>query len=584
MRDLALHSTVRRVVLMWCSQVAKSEICNNLIGYVADWVPCPIMMLRPTIDDCEGYSKQRLRHLFASPTLSGKVQAPRSRDSGNTLMLKEFPGGMLILAGANAPARLASWPVRVLVADEIDRYPPSAGTEGDPLALARARLTAFGDRAKVLLTSTPTLKDSSRIETEYNASSRGHYHVACPECGHRQALKWPNLHWSGEPGRASFAVWYECEDCHGSIDEHHKGAMLAGGVWVHDDPDNPTRGYHLNALCAPVGSITWGDLVREWLAANVRAKIGDTSLLQVFVNTRLAETWEDRGQVVDSTSIANRGEEWADVPAGVKCITIGADVQDDRVECEVVGWGAGMESWSLGYHVIPTDPLDAGTWQALDTIVLREWRTVDGRRLKAAATCVDSGYRTQAVYDYARARSRWRVFATKGVSGQGKAIWDRKARKGGKNKTGGTFRLVGVDAAKDAVAAYLRILAPGPGYCHFPQDRATKQPDYFTQLTSEKRVPVTDRNGRRRWEWRLPVDGRRNEALDCRVYALAALHSLLAAGARLESPEPILTPDPAPPAPAQLMTGKPAPEHGPRVPSRPAPRHGWGKPGPKRGW
>ena len=575
MQRLALHDPTPRVVLQFAAQLVKSEILNNCIGYVVDHSPCPIMMLRPTIDDAEGYSKQRLRHLFECPSLRDKVKEPRARDSGNTLMLKEFPGGLLVLAGANAPSRLASWPIRVLLADEIDRYPASAGTEGDPLTLARARMSAFGHRAKELDASTPTVRDKSRIETEYLASSRALYHVPCPHCGERFPMEWERLKWTGDPETAStFRAWAECPACAGQIEEHRKAALLAGGAWVHEFPEREVKGYKINALYAPPGAITWRQLVAEWIRAMARAKVGDTELLKVFVNTRLADTWEDRGERIDSTAVEarERFDPAAKLPTTIRALTAGVDVQDDRLELEVVGWGAGMESWSLGYYVIPTDPLDKGTWQALDEILTQTWRREDSVDLSVAAVCVDSGFRTQAVREYCRGRARRRVMAIKGVAGGGRPIWDRKVRKSGRNKDMGTFYAVGVDTAKDALQGYLRITEEGPGYCHFPIGRDAA---YFAMLTAEKRCKVKDRRGRESWEWRKAHEGVRNEALDCRVYALAALHSLLASGLRMERvartgparPAPRPEPKPAPSSPLQ-STPRPSPPDNRGVPSR----------------
>lgn len=544
MDRLSLHDPTPRVVLMCASQLGKTECGLNLVGYVVDNAPCPVMVLRPTIDDCQGYSKQRLKHLFEAPRLRGKVSEVRSRDAGNTIMLKEFVGGLLVLAGANAPGRLASWPIRVLHADEIDRYPESAGTEGDPLSLARKRLTRFGARAKELDTSTPTIKDQSRIESEYNASSMARWEMACPHCGEYQTLEWadddgPLLRWDGDPveGGDQFRVWYECAFCSEEIREVHKGAMLAGGRWSHKHPDRPVRGYAINALAAPVGSVSWRVLVEEWVYAMARSKLGDNEPLKVFINTRLAQTWEDRGETVDPSSIEARKEPWADdtsiAPYGVRTITAGVDVQDDRLEVEVVGWGSGFESWSLGYYVIGSDPLDAQTWAALDAIRNRDYTTEEGHPMRIAAMCVDSGYRTQSVYEYARLRGN--VHAIKGMTGKGRHIWERKIRKGGRQKSTGRFHLVGTDTAKDTVARYLNVVVAGPGYCHFPEAR---QSNYFEMLTAEKRMPVKDRRGKVTYEWRLKAAGRRNEALDTRVYALAAVHSILASGATIDS-EPL---------------------------------------------
>ena len=567
-----------RVVLMFASQLVKSEICNNVIGYYIDWQPRPIMMLLPTIEMAEIYSKNRIAPMLAGPAFVGKISEPRARGGGNTLLLKEFPGGMFLMAGANAPGKLASWPMGVLIADEIGRFPDSAKAEGSPLHLARVRLSSYGEsRAKELDTSSPGIKGRCAIEREYSSSSQAQYFVPCPHCGAHQVLSWSGLHWEGDISQATASrAWYECEACHAEIDEHHKTAMFSQGAWRHTHPFRDVKGYQINALYAPVGRVGWRLLAAEFVEATARAKLSDTSLLQVFVNTRLGETWEDRGETVDTAALSTRPRfDAGAVPAGVRCITLGVDTQDDRLEVEAVGWGFGHESWSLGYYVIPTDPLDTATWSALDDLVLRTWVTADGRTLKPAASCVDSGgHRVQSVYEYAGKRTRWRVFAVKGLYGSG-PIWDKTIRRGGKNKNLGRFHVVGVDTAKDAVAAYLRVDAPGPGYCHFPADR---DQGYFDQLTSEKRMKKKDYRGRERWGWHKTNAGSRNEALDCRVYALAALHSLIVSGMKLDPPRSTLleaTP-PATPAPPLITDSLPKPPP-PRQakPRPPAPASGW---------
>jgi len=570
LRRLSSDDPCQRVVLMLPAQVAgKTEIGLNWIGYTIDVSPCPIMMLEPTLADAETVSKQRIKHLVECQTLRGKVADPRSRDSGNTLLIKEAPGMVLYLAGANSPAGLAGKPMGRLIADEVDRYPESAGTEGDPLALARKRLSSWGPRAKELVISTPTVAEHSRIETEYNASTRGRWAVPCPHCGAYQPLEWgtPETHglrWTIDADGQVVEAWYECRACHARIEETRKGAMLTAGRWEHEHPDRPAWGGHMTALSAPVGSVTWPSLVREWLDATARAKVGDTSLLRVFINTRLAETWEDRGEQVDATTVQSRVETFdaQALPERVRAVTIGVDVQDDRLELEVVAWAAGMESWSLGYYVIATDPLDAETWTALDAIRAATYRTVDGRILRAAVCCVDSGYRTQAVYDYA-ARHKRGVFAVKGNDGA-KTIWEAKVRKGGRNKDRGRFHLVGTNTAKDAVAAYFRVSQPGPGYCHVPTER---EPSWFEGLVAESRKRITVQ-GKAVWVWRKRAEHLRNEPLDCRVYALAGVHCLLAAGVRLGDPVPV---QPSEPSSMPVTEAKVIPV--PSLDNPPAPRH-----------
>ncbi len=537
LQALGAYNPTRRVVLQWPAQASgKSAIGLIWAGYTAAVSPCPMLMVQPREIDAEDFSKTRLAPMAALPVLKGKIADPKSRDSGNTILLRSFPGGSWRLTASNSPAGFRGKPIARLWFDEPDGYPPSAGTEGPPVKLGRARLSSWGPRAKELMTCTPTVKNASRIEEEYLLSSQGEWNVPCPHCGEMQPLVWSGLKWDGTPGLPGFDVWYECAACAARIDEHQKTALIDRGRWIHAHPERlgDVWGGHMTAIATPYGGLEWRTLVEEWLHATARAKVGDTEPLKTFVNVRLAETWEDRGEQVDAGTVAGRVEpiDGQALPERVRVVTAGVDVQDDRLEVEVVAWAAGLESWSLGYYVIPTDPLDAETWRALDALRATTYRTTTGRALRAAVTCVDSGFRTQAVYDYAK-RTRG-VFAVKGNDQRSAPIWEKKARKGGKGKNLGRFNLVGVNTAKDAVAAYFRVRVAGPGYCHVPTDR---EPGWFEQLTAEHRVKTTV-SGRDVWVWRKRASHLRNEALDCRVYALAALHAVLSTGTTLGAVQP----------------------------------------------
>ncbi|MBM4398660.1 MAG: phage terminase large subunit family protein, partial [Deltaproteobacteria bacterium] len=493
---LALHDPCMRLVLLFASQMGKSEIGNNWLGYVVDHAPCSFLLLRPTLDDCKGYSKQRLRHLFDCPALRGKVAEPRARDSGNTLLDKTFPGGMLILAGANSAARLASWPIRCLFADEIDRYPPSAGAEGDPLGLAEKRLSDSGERAKELLTSTPTLAPSSRIQREYDESSQAHWLMPCPHCGCEIEMLWRTaaadgtetyrLQWDGDPGvdGPGFDVRYVCQECDAPIREHHKTAMLAAGHWVHTHPERRTRGYKINALAAPIGSVSWRILAAEWAKATALAKAGDTSALRVFVNTRLAEPWEDViGETIDVRALLGRRENWGNtretplVPARATVLTSGVDVQGGtgRIECAVWAWGPTTERWLVGYYVLPGSVYDPGTWDSLDEIRLRDPPRVGGGTMRIAAMAVDSGFATDEVHRWTHPRRAAGVFAVKGLGGTGLLIYNPKAQRSEKRgRYRGTFHSVSTNATGDEWHSHLLIPpaeppeAHKPGYVHLP--------------------------------------------------------------------------------------------------------------------
>ena len=536
MDRLSSSDPCRTVVLMFASQMVKSEIGNNWAGYSIHHSPGPHMIVQPTDKLAEKYSKMRIAPMInRCPDLRDRVSPPRTRDSSNTLDLKEFPGGLLILTGANAPAGLASHPIRRLHCDEIDRFPDSAGTEGDPVELATKRQTTFWNR-KRLLTSTPTIEGQSKIAAAFAGSDQRRYFVPCPSCGEEQLLKWAQLKWSPEDPAGAF---YVCEVNGCTVDNHEKAQMLPAGIWrptvtdedgrvtvVAEDPDAETRGYTLSALYMPVGWVSWGDLAIEFLAAK-----GDPEKLQVFVNTRLAETFRDfSGESIEAGSLVARCERWAgEVPAGVAVLTAGVDVQADRVEVEVVGWGIGQESWSIAHHKIYGDPesLEGPLWHELAQLLLvRRWQHESGAEMRIAASCIDSGYCATQVYGFCRTKWRQRVWAIKGREGD-RDIWPTKWGSTAKAK-GLRLKIVGVDAAKSGLFARLQIEAPGPGFCHFPEGRPA---EYFEQLTAETREAVYKR-GRRRWVWSKPRH-KPNEALDLRVYAVAALHGWLSMGNKL---------------------------------------------------
>ena len=523
------------VVLMWASQLAKSECGNNWLGRVIHQSPGPALMVQPTVEAAERYSKQRLARMCqATPELHERVGDPKSRDGGNTLLSKEFPGGILILTGSNAPAGLASMPVRYLDLDEVDRFSHDAGGEGDPVALAIQRTATFANR-KILMTSTPTVKGASRIEDAYEASDKRRYHVPCPDCGEMQALVWANLKWqNGDPETAR----YQCEACGVLLEDRQKTWMLARGEWIADNPEAGGRvhGYHLSALYSPHGWTSWSDLVREWLDGRK-----DPERLKVFINTKLAETWDPiGGEAMSADGLLQRavgqwgtwtgpdGVEHRDpVPEGVLRITAGVDTQDDRLEVHVIGWGVGEQAWSLDYRVIGGDPSSPQVWDELDTYLAQEWTTPAGHRMAITAACVDTGgHHTQRAYDFVRAKRGRRVWAIKGRGGP-LPIWPRMPSKNNLGKV--DLYMVGVDSAKELLYARWKACdEPGPGYMHFPRGRES---EWFDGLTAERMV-VTFHAGHKRIEWRLPQK-KRNEPLDTTVYALAALRGWLATGARL---------------------------------------------------
>ena len=500
--------TVADVVFMTGAQVGKTEIINNAVGYYIHQEPSPMLVVQPTLEMAKVWSNDRLAPMLRdTPALKGKVADARSRDSGNTLFQKSFPGGYLAIVGANSPAGLASRPVRVVMFDEVDRYPASAGTEGDPVNLGRARTKTFAHNSKIVMVSTPTNKGASRIETAYEQSDKRQFYVPCPDCGHEQVLVWANVKWQDDQPETAE---YTCDDCGSCWDDAKRYRAIKAGRWVASEPFRGVAGFHLSGLYSPWTPL--GNIAREFIAAK---NAPDT--LRVFVNTTLAETWEDEGERVDDYDVAQRAEEFGPrVDKRVMVLTAGVDVQDDRLEIEVVGWARQEESWSLSYQTIYGDPSSPATWQELDAQLSESYRTEDGRTLDIRATCIDSGgHYTKAVYDFVRPRSGRRIFAIKGVAGEDRPVVGRPSR----NNIGKIpLFALGVDNLKRLLFSRLAIQSEGAGYCHFPNDRPD---EYFKQLAASEKIVTKFHKGFARREF---VKIRtRNEALDCRVYAMGAL-------------------------------------------------------------
>lgn len=538
---LSQHSPVEEVVLQWGAQTSKTTIGSNWLGYLADVNPGPVMIVQPTIDMAKRYSRQRLMPMIEeSPRLRERVRDNRSRDEANTTLLKEFPGGFLAVAGANSAAGLRSMPVRDLFLDEIDGYPLDVDGEGDPIALAEARQSTFS-RRKRLKTSTPTTKGFSRIETAYLASDRSRYHVPCPHCGERQALEWGadkphGIKWDRDPDTGAAlpgTVRYVCAHCGGEIREHHKPAMLAAGTWVAEAPGaagGKVRGFHLSSLYSPLGWLGWAELVTEWERATAAARTGDITLLRAFLNTRLAETFEQDGDRADEHALRKRAE---DIPLRVVArghyvMTLGADVQGDRIEAYLWAWGRGMERQLVDRAVFYGDPAvpegePGSPWTALTEYRRTPVLQASGKPVPLLAGMIDSGgHHTQAVYDYARRHQHAHIYPVKGSSIGGKAILGKPTPqdinwRGSRLKGGIKLWPIGTDTAKAEIYGRLRLTQPGPGYVHLSRHLP---PEVFEQLTSERLVTRYVK-GRPRLEWVKPA-GRRNEALDCAVYALAA--------------------------------------------------------------
>lgn len=521
---LSVDSDVEEVVLWAGTQLGKSETCNNWIGYIIDHNPGPVMLVQPTLDLAKRYSKQRVASLIDStPSLRARVQPARSRDSGNTLLEKEFDGGILVIAGANSAAGLRSMPARDLLFDEIDAYPYSIDDEGDPISIAEKRQDTFA-RRKRLKTSTCTIKGESRIEQAYGATDMRRYYVPCPDCGAHQVLRWANLKWSEEtPGD----VRYACEACGVLIEEANKPQMLAAGEWRADHPGASTRvrGYWIPSLYSPLGWLSWAALVREFLEAKTALDAGDQTLMQVWVNTRLAETWEMQGNRIAEAEVQKRAEAYAlrTVPRGVLLITASVDVQGDRLEVMLHGWGAHEEYWTLDYVKLYGDPGQQAVWQQLDELLQAPLRNAFGLDLRIAATAIDhGGHHSVQVETFTRARAGRHVIAVKGQSQPGKPVIGRPSERdtkwnGKKVKRGARVWPVGSDTAKYVLYQRLALTQAGPGYVHTSSEL---DDEFYRGLTAEQLVTRYVK-GRPRSEWMLKK-GRRNEPLDLWVYGYAA--------------------------------------------------------------
>lgn len=522
---LSTTSPVRKVVFMKGAQIGATEAGLNWIGYVIGHAPGPMMAVTPTVDMAKRFSRQRLQQMIDDcPQLRDLVAPSRERDSGNTVLSKEFPGGILVIVGSNAPGPLRSMPVRYLFCDEVDGYPLSADKEGDPVNLAVVRTQNFGDsgRGKVFLVSTPTVKGISRIESEFEATDQRRFFVPCVHCGHMQVLKFPSLRW--EAGRPD-TVGYVCEACGGVMRNHHKASMLAGGEWRATAPAVPgVVGFHLSSLYSPVGQLSWRMVAEQWEASAVSIE-----QRQVFVNTKLGETWTDQGEGPDWEKIhAGRAEyRRGTVPAGVLVLTAGADVQKDRIEVSVWGWGRGLTSWLVDHLVIQGDPSTAEAWEPVNALLARDWRHERGAPIKIERLAVDSGHETAAVYKWAR-KAGARVLVVKGAGGvkAGSAPVSVPSAIDGyrdRKRTLRGVRVYGVNTPILKTELYRWLwLERGAGV---PPDGAVFIPhdvdvEWCRQLVAEQLVRWRDRRGYMRTEWRAKRE--RNEALDCRVYARAA--------------------------------------------------------------
>ncbi|WP_196796858.1 phage terminase large subunit family protein [Sporosarcina sp. P33] len=498
---------IEDIVIMASAQVGKSEILLNGLGYFIDYDPSPILFIQPTEAKAKDFSKERIAPMIRdTPRLTDRVGNSKTRDSSNTILFKSFPGGFIALGGANAPAGLAARPIRIVLADEIDRFPASAGDEGDPLDLAEKRTTAFYNRKKIKV-STPTVKGVSRIEKEFELSTMEYYNLPCPRCEALQPLRWSQIDFETESHR--------CTEC-GFLSNEFEWKRQEGH-WI-ATAESAMRGFHLNELISPFKR--WGEIINDFKTAKKKG----TEALKVFVNTSLGESWEEEGQELEEDVLYNRREDYdAPVPEGVKILTAAVDVQDDRFEIEVVGWGVGKESWGIEYHIMHGDLNENRIWEELDKYLLKTWQKADGRQFGIACTLIDSGgHFTQEVYRFVHPREARRVYAIKGASSRKGEYTPLIAGTSRPKPMRALLVTLGVNEGKSKVMSSLRVEEFGPNYCHYPKGGGYGL-EYFRTLTAE-RLETRYEKGIPYQKW---VQTRaRNEGFDLRVYNTAAIEIL----------------------------------------------------------
>lgn len=505
---------IHKVVFMKAVQIGATECLNNFVGYTIHQSPGPMMVIQPTVEMAKRWSRQRLTSMIEeTPVLRGLVKEAREKDSGNTVLSKEFAGGLLIITGANSAVGLRSMPAGKIGLDEIDGYPYDVEGEGDPVGIAEKRASNFPNK-KLFLTSTPTVKGFSRIELAYEQSDKRRYHVPCPFCGHFQVLVWSGIRWDKDlaGGPRLETIHYQCSGCGEKVLEHHKTSMLEQGKWIAEAPGpGKPAGFHLSGLYSPIGWVSWREIAEEFFDSKK-----DTQLFKTWINTRLGETWEEAGEKISDGFLFSRREDYGahDVPAGGLVLTAGIDVQQDRIELQVLAWGKGEECWSVTYEIFWGDTAKEDVWNDLDLFLQSTFLHESGVKLKIAATGIDTGDQTKQVYSFVKPRQNRRIFAVKGSSLSGMPLVARPSKN---NLAGVQLFPIGTDTAKDMIYGRLKIKDPGPGCMHFP---VNYDEEYFRQLTAEKIVTKYVKGFPTR-TYKLTRE--RNEALDTAVYATAAL-------------------------------------------------------------
>lgn len=513
MDELSPQSSATDVVFMKGSQIGGTEVLINTALYYIKHCPSPIGQFQTTEQTAKRFLKQREIPAFTAMGMNDLFY-------GDEMYIKEFPGGILTTGWSNSPSNFRSAPFCISLCDEISEWPDDCGGQGDPCELARRRTTNF-PRRKLFWNSTPGIEGECRITKMFELGDQRHFQVPCPHCGVLHKWEWANIVWDVDSGGKNLphTVRMKCPHCNEEYGEYHKTEMMNLGQWVPENPDGQYPSFHINALYSPLGWYSWENAVRDFLKSK-----GDVNKMKSFTNNVLGEPWSlEGGKIVDPNGLMSRCEEYdAEVPDGAVVLTAGVDVQDDRLEVEVVGWGRGLENWGITNRILVGNPSEQAVWDALDSVLMASYGNSLGENLYVAATLIDSGgHHTDDVYRYAAKRERRNVFACVGKAGLARPLVTRPQRTKKSLVWNASLVTVGVDIAKDQFYDMLSIETPGPGYCHFPAKPDEYTVEFFAQLTAEKRYKKWVRGSQ---VWAYKKIRPRNEALDKRNYARGALN------------------------------------------------------------
>lgn len=528
---------VKSIAIMASSQLGKSEFLLNVIGYIIDQMPASILFIQPTIPDAQKFSRQRINPMIRdTPKLASKMEVEvekktsKKSKSTNTVLQKTFPGGILTMAGSNAPSALASIPSRYVIGDEVDRWALSAGKEGNPWQIATARQVTFYN-AKAIRVSSPTIKGASEIEDAYYLGTQEVWCHCCPACNTYSQIVLANIHFdydetTAKDGKSTYLiknVYWCCPECGAVFTQNEM--RFAKQMWIEHNPDaykSGRRSFRINSFASPW--LPWSNICLQFLEAK-----DEPEKLKAFINTVLGESFEDREKIEDPEIIYNRRETYeAQLPDGVLVLTCGVDTQDNRLEYEIVGYGRYGESWGIEKGFIMGKPeSDSKVWDVLDSIIDKSYKYKNGKALKISITFIDSGgHYTKEVYEYCYKRKYKNVFAIKGKGGADIPYTQPPSKIPiGKTKNSKKFIYlynIGVDSGKQQIMDRLKVQEAGPKYCHYPRNEECGYDiNYFNGLLSEAYVLKTDKTGHKKWTWEK-LGSTRNEALDCRNYANAA--------------------------------------------------------------